>query len=362
MATVEALRVEVQQTLAEGELKFEEFKRNATLQLATLESKVDNVDTFQNTTGDEVNTLTGRMNEYDQVSTNFANQMQAVQAEQTKGLTDMRAGLDKIFSQTGAFTTLSNLVEYHTKTIKELEDKLKSGGATTTGDRRTQHNRSILDFKALSDIKILEHGGGFLTWADTFRNVFEQYNRKSRTLINFLEKLTVEQVELKVKEDGSTQFEAIFSIFDEKTDNPDLEHIDFEEMNIAIWAALVHKTSGEARKKVNNTGQGSGLYAYIRVWRWFTGQSTTTQAESRAKILHPDQVKKIELLADVIEDWERRLNLMEEKDIAGGEDATVAKTPEKYKTMALWCMLPDSLRDEVDLKQGEHGGGLLQNP
>ena len=46
---------------------------------------------------------------------------------------------------------------------------------------------------------------------------------------------------------------------------------------------------------------------------------------------------------------------MEEKDIAGGEDATVAKTPEKYKTMALWCMLPDSLRDEVDLKQGEHG-------
>ena len=210
MATVEALRVEVQQTLAEGELKFEEFKKNATLQLATLESKVDNVDTFQNTTGDEVNTLTGRMNEYDQVSTNFANQMQAVQAEQTKGLTDMRAGLDKIFSQTGAFTTLSNLVEYHTKTIKELEDKLKSGGATTTGDRRTQHNRSILDFKALSDIKILEHGGGFLTWADTFRNVFEQYNRKSRTLINFLEKLTVEQVELKVKEDGSTQFEAIF--------------------------------------------------------------------------------------------------------------------------------------------------------
>ena len=127
-------------------------------------------------------------------------------------------------------------------------------------------------------------------------------------------------------------------------------------MNIAIWAALVHKTTGEARKKVNNTGQGSGLYAYVRVWRWFTGQSTTTQAESRAKILHPDQVKKIELVADAIEDWERRLNLMEEKDLAGGEEEANAKTPDKYKTMALWCMLPDSLRDEVDLKTGEHGG------
>ena len=62
----------------------------------------------------------------------------------------------------------------------------------------------------------------------------------------------MEQVELKVKEDGSTQFEAIYSIFEEKSDNPGLEHIDFEEMNIAIWAALVHKTSGEARKTVNN--------------------------------------------------------------------------------------------------------------
>ena len=159
-----------------------------------------------------------------------------------------------------------------------------------------------------------------------------------------------------MKDDGATQFEAIFTLFEEKGDNPGLEHIDFEEMNMAIWAALVHKTTGEARKKVNNTGQGSGLYAYIRVWRWFTGQSTTTQAESRAKILHPDQVKKIELLAGVIEDWERRLNLMEERDLAGGEDVAVAKTPDKYKMSALWCMLPDPLRDEVDLKQGEHNG------
>ena len=47
---------------------------------------------------------------------------------------------------------------------------------------------------------------------------------------------------------------------------------------------------------------------------------------------------------------------MEEKDLAGGEEEAVAKTPDKYKTMALWCMLPDSLRDGVDLKTGEHVG------
>ena len=105
----------------------------------------------------------------------------------------------------------------------------------------------------------------------------------------------MEQVEQKMKDIGTSHVDAIFELFRDKGERSELEYSDFEEMNIAIWAAVVHKTTGEARKKVNNTGQGSGLYAYVRVWRWFTGQSTTTQAESRAKILHPDQVKKIEL-------------------------------------------------------------------
>ena len=235
---------------------------------------------------------------------------------------------------------------------------MKAGSSFSSGDK---HRRSILDFRSLPDVKMLEHGGGFLTWADSFRNVFEQFNRKPRSLINLLGMLTVEQVEQKMKDIGTSHVDVIFELFRDTGERSELEYSDFEEMNMAIWAALVHKTTGEARKKVNNTGQGSGLYAYVRVWRWFTGQSTTTQAECRAKILHPDQVKKIELVADAIEDWERRLNLMEEKDLAGGEEESVAKTPDKYKTMALWCMLPDSLRDEVDLKTGEHGGATRRH-
>ena len=60
MATVEALRVEIQQTLAKGELEFEEFKQTVTLQLSTLDDKQTALDNFQNTTGEEVNTLIGR--------------------------------------------------------------------------------------------------------------------------------------------------------------------------------------------------------------------------------------------------------------------------------------------------------------
>ena len=160
MATVEALRAEIQQTLKDAETRFFDFQVNANTQLAALEQRADVADGTQ----DEAKDWKSRMDNYDTASTEFANQMKQIQAEQTQGLADMRSGLDKIFSQSGAFATLSNLVEYHAKTLKELEEKLKPSSAFTTGDRRTPYSRSIFDFKALSDIKMLDHGGGFLTW------------------------------------------------------------------------------------------------------------------------------------------------------------------------------------------------------
>ena len=75
--------------------------------------------------------------------------------------------------------------------------------------------------------------------------------------------------------------------------------------------------------------------------------------------MHPDQIKKIEMVADAVEDGERRLSLIEENDEASGEDKAKSKTPDKYKMTALWCILPDSLRDEAGLKSDEHGGEHL---
>ena len=49
------------------------------------------------------------------------------------------------------------------------------------------------------------------------------------------------------------------------------------------------------------------------------------QAEGRSKTMHPDQVKKIEMVADAVEDWERRLSLIEENDEASGEDKVKSK-------------------------------------
>ena len=104
------------------------------------------------------------MASYDTASSNLATHvtvndaaLRQIQAEQTKGLEEMRSSLENIFSGSGMFTALQNLVNNHERSIKELEDKLKSGSAFTTGDRRTQYSRSVLDFKALSDIKTVSY-------------------------------------------------------------------------------------------------------------------------------------------------------------------------------------------------------------
>ena len=79
MATVEALRAEIQQTLKDAETRFFDFQVNANTQLAALEQRADVADGTQ----DEGKELAKRVDNYDIASTNFANQMNQVQAEQT---------------------------------------------------------------------------------------------------------------------------------------------------------------------------------------------------------------------------------------------------------------------------------------
>ena len=127
MATVEALRVEIQQELVKAET-------NLNSHLASLKEMLDIQDNFDKDTQDTVARLTERMGGFDTASSNFAalvtvndTALKKIQAEQTKGLEEMRSGLENIFSGSGIFTVLQNLVNNHEKTIKDLEDKMKTG-------------------------------------------------------------------------------------------------------------------------------------------------------------------------------------------------------------------------------------------
>ena len=98
MATVEQLRVEIQQELVKAEANF-------TTHLTSLKERLDTQDNFDKDTQDTVAKLTERMGGFDTVSSNFATQvsvndaaLKKIQAEQTKGLEEMRSGLGHIYS------------------------------------------------------------------------------------------------------------------------------------------------------------------------------------------------------------------------------------------------------------------------
>jgi len=263
----------------------------------------------------------------------------------------------KLGQSDAVFDNLQNSVRMQRETMEDLEDKLKRlPGTPAHPAPNSSYKRSVLDFKALSDCKTLDHGGGFLTWADSFRNVMDNFNPAAREIMVFTESLKLDEVEIMKKEENIDSFNAIGRLYEEKRPSGTRGFSEFNDLNRDLWAALIHRTSGEARKKINNCGQGQGLFAYLKIWRWYTSQTTTMQAESRSKTMHPDQIKKIEMVADAVEDWERRLSLIEENDEASGEDKAKSKTPDQYKMTALWCLLPDSLRDEVDLRSDERGG------
>ena len=109
MATVEALRVEIQQELVRAETNFNSH-------LANLKERLDTQDSFDKDTQDIVAKLTERMGGFDTASSNFAAQvtvndtaLKTIQAEQTKGLEEMRSGLEKYIQWVGDIYSFTKL-------------------------------------------------------------------------------------------------------------------------------------------------------------------------------------------------------------------------------------------------------------
>jgi len=166
----------------------------------------------------------------------------------------------KLGQSDAVFDNLQNSVRMQRKTMEDLEDKLKRlPGTPTNPAPTTSHKRPTLDFKALSDCKTLDHGGGFLTWADSFRNVMDNFNPAAREIMVFAEGLKLDEVEIMKKEEHIDSFNAMGRLYEEKRPSGTRSFGEFNDLNRELWAALIHRTSGEARKKINNCGQGQKI-------------------------------------------------------------------------------------------------------
>ena len=80
--------------------------------------------------------------------------------------------------------------------LKKQSAEQRPGGTPSGGSGRFQ---SILDFKPLSGLEKLQNGAGFLSWANRFRNVVDQFRPFGREALKFLEGHSLEEVEQMVK-------------------------------------------------------------------------------------------------------------------------------------------------------------------
>ena len=97
----------------------------------------------------------------------------------------------------------------------------------------------------------------------------DNFNPAAREIMVFAESLKLDEVEVMRKDEHIIDpFNAMGRLYEEKRPSRIRSFSEFNDLNRELWAALIHRTSGEARKKINNCGQGQGLFAYLKIWRW----------------------------------------------------------------------------------------------
>ena len=99
---------------------------------------------------------------------------------------------------------------------------------------------------------------------------------------------------------------------------------------------------------MDNSGQGEGLVAYIRLWSWYNSNSNERKYEYRQQVLSPERCKAISGVADAIERWEARLASVQQAD-----DSFTCS--EGWTIALLRKILPESLDKEVALRTSELG-------
>ena len=94
---------------------------------------------------------------------------------------------------------------------------------------------------------------------------------------------------------------------------------------------------------MDNSGQGEGLIAYIRLWSWYNSNSNERKYEYRQQVLSPERCKAISGVADAIERWEARLASVQQADDS-------FSFSEGWEIALLRKILPESLDNEVALR------------
>ena len=87
----------------------------------------------------------------------------------------------------------------------------------------------------------------------------DNFNPAARDIMVFTESLKLDEVEPMKKNENIDAFNATGRLYEEKKPSGTRVFSEFLDLNRELWAELIHRTGGEARKKTNRCGQGDCL-------------------------------------------------------------------------------------------------------
>ena len=117
------------------------------------------------------------------------------------------------------------------------------------------------------------------------------------------------------------------------------------DLNRDPWAVLTAKAKdkSEADEKMRGVVQGEGMWAYVRIHKWFSQTTEQGMLNRRTNIMNPEPVKHDWEVAGAIERWEERCRTLREEE-------QEEELPERYKMAAIRRMLTGDIKRHVDLE------------
>ena len=88
----------------------------------------------------------------------------------------------------------------------------------------------------------------------------------------------------------------------------------FEKLSRDLWCILSANAESEAEGKMEGCYPGQGMWAYLRLHRWFTRTTAQGRSVRRAGIMNPTRCKHEHKISAAIERCDERYRILQEDD------------------------------------------------
>ena len=246
----------------------------------------------------------------------------------------------------GKFNKMMMDIGIHIQT--KVNEVVATSSATKSSNPTQKDDRPILECKCISDLPMVGDTKGYRDFNRRVKNALDQVRPNATETLQFLEEIKERDVsEIMVGSNTKSYFKIIKDLYESgfQTKYPGIGET-LEKNNRELWSMISAKAEREALYKIQGVPRGEGLWAYIRVHRWFSQTTEQGMTKRRISIMNPDPVKHDWEISEAIESWEERYRQLVEEDAE-------ERLGEKYRMAAVRNLLVGDIKKHVDLKESE---------